>query len=563
MSVSPNTDNLDHLRKESEALFEQGRLEDSAEVLERIVLVLEDPKSNDVDQLIEVLEKLGACYFGMQEYGKTVSVYSRLVVALDKLYGMDHVETIKAVYKLAKSCEKAGQREQAQTMYYIAKESAMKTLPEENYLRQSITGSYQIISKPKRVTESVNTFVAGDLSDPEELVKAAKSIPQRLKALSARGDVFLSIACCLLLVIASGVWISTEIAKKKTDAAAQGADNIAVQTKDPRQVSSANEFSTTDGIVHLRFFNDAEAEIECANQIVKLPVVRLTESPSSVFKIYDGSFWGKRVWAETVEDGINTDGGLRLFSSESAALKLSDACKFVSTTLNDYYKKNGTYPDGKAEIIASGRLTYVNPYTGKSQSASYQNFSQFMQVDYIFDGVKTMDQVGKFLRDGGRWNDEPAFIPGGINAISRFSGEKHGESFIVPSVYMHVADKDRQLLPGPRAGTTLVYALEKGELANDSVRQLEIRDFVVNQFSGKTLFLVTSQGLFTNIWLWKNLTTVFLSIALLVSLTCWFVFDARARLKNRRKPPAISEIFTGAFLLAFLVWIIVTTVLHI
>ncbi len=224
--------------------------------IERVIIILEQPQNADADQLIESLEKLGALYFGLQDYGKTVSVYSRLVVALDKKFGMEHVETIKAVYKLAKSCEKAGQREQAQTMYYIAKESALKTLPEEDYLRQTITGSYQIISKPKRVTESVNTFVVGDLHDPEELVKAAKSIPQRLKKLSVRGDIFLSIVGSLLLIVGGGVWITNETSRQRVEALKQQQQpesSVAV-VKDPRAASLDNSFMTTDGILKNSIF---------------------------------------------------------------------------------------------------------------------------------------------------------------------------------------------------------------------------------------------------------------------------------------------------------------------
>ncbi len=563
LKVSPRSENLENLKKESAALFDQGRLEESAAVMERVILILENPKTADAEQLIDSLEKLGALYFGLQDYAKTVSVYSRLVVALDKKVGMEHVDTIKAVYKLAKSCEKAGQREQAQTMYYIAKESALKTLPEENYLRQSITGSYQIISKPKRVTESVNTFVVGDLHNPDELVKAAKSIPQKLKKLSVRGDIFLSILCSLLLVIGSGVWITSEIAKKKQSQATQDKEIPSVHVRDPRTVSSANSYATTDGMVQLRFFNDNEAELECENSIIKMPVVRLTESLDSIMKIYDAGLVGNRIWAETAGSGIRTDGDLRFFSSESFELKLAEACKSVAQTLNDYYKKNGSYPDSKSELIAAGRLTYVNPYTGKPQSVSYQNFSQFMQLDYIFDGVKTMEEAGNFLRAGGRWNDEPAFVPGGINAISRYSGEKLGDNFVVPIVFMHPADKERQLLPAARTGTTLVYELKKGEFANDSVRRLEIRDFVLNQFQGKTLYLVTSQGLFANIWLWKNLTTVAISMALLASITWWFIFDARARLKDPKKALKVSEVIVAITLVSFFGWIVLAAVMKI
>ncbi len=552
--------NLKRLREESAALFDEGRLEESAAVLERIISILEKPETADADQLIESLGQLGACYLAVQEYAKTVSVYSRLVVALDEKFGMDHLETIKAVYKLAKSCEKAGQREQAQTMYYVARESAQKTLPENNYLRQSIVESYQAISRPKRVIESVNTFVVGDLQDPRELLKVAKSLPQRLKRLSARGDIFLSIFCSLLLVVGSGAWLTCELERRKKEALSTVTAAVPEQVRDSR--ASTSSFATTDGVVRLRFFNDKEAEIECENQIIKLPVVKLSESIDSVLKINDVSSFGKRVWAETAKEGINTDGDFRLFSPDSMESKLSEACRYVSNALNEYYKKNSSYPDNRSDLIANGRLTYVNPYTGKAQAVTYQNFSQFMQVDYVFDGVKDMDHAAEFLRAGGRWNDEPAFLPGGINAVSRFSGEKHGEAFIVPSVFMHVADKDRQLVTGAQAGSVLVYQLNKGEFANDSVYRLKLRDLVLKNFQGKTLYVV-AQGLFTNIWLWKNLTTVVLAVLLLAAASWWFIFDARARLKDPRKMPSPSELLLALSLLSFFLWIAVSLVLKI
>ncbi len=573
--MTPSNENFEFLRRCSEALLDEGSLEQAAETLEKLVLALEQAQKKKTgelakgtaehlqEDLIDALEKLGACYYGLQDYSKTVSVYSRLVLSLEQKFGMDDVETIKAVFKLAKACEKSGQREQAQTMYYIAKESAQKALPEENYLRQSITGSYQTISRPKRVTESVNTFVVGDLHDPKELLKAAKTIPQRLKRLSVRGDVFLSIICSLFLVVGSGLWITGEMARRKSAQESKHDDSTQIQARDPRAVTAANSFSTSDGVVRLRFFNDNEAELECENQIIKLPVVRLTESLDSVLRIYDTSLFGKRVWAEPVDNGIKTDGDWRFLAAESPEFKLAEACRFVATTLNDYYKNHSSYPDNKSELIASGRLTYVNPYTGKPQGVSYQNFSQFMQLDYIFDGAKSMDEVGTFLRAGGRWNDEPAFVPGGINVVSRYSGEKKGENFVVPMVFMHVADKERQLLHGDRANTVFVCHLERGEYANDSAGRLQVRDLVLSQFQGKTLFFVTAQGLFTNIWLWKNFTTIVLALALLGSLSWWFIFDARARLKNQKKAAAISELLIISTIIVLLGWIVITLLVRI
>lgn len=563
LNVSPKSENLENLKSESAALFDQGRLEESVAVLERIILILEQPATEDADQLIEALEKLGALYYGLQDYGKTVSVYSRLVVALDKKFGMDHVETIKAVYKLAKSCEKAGQREQAQTMYFIAKESALKTLPEENYLRQSITGSYQIISKPKRVTESVNTFVVGDLHDPVELVKAAKSIPQRLKKLSIRGDIFLSIVGSLFLIVGGGVWITHETTRQKVEALHEKqAETSVAAAKDSRTTDSDNSFTTSDGILKIRFFNEKEAEVEVAGTVFKLDVVTLTDSLNSVSKAYSSRSYGNRAWAERTEEGLTLDGDLRLFRLDGDEPKLSEACNSVAKTLNEYYQKNGSYPDGKADIIASGKLAFINPLNGKSQPVSYQNFSQFMKLDHLFDGATDMDGVVRFLRAGGRWSDEPMFTPGEIHCVSRYSGERRGDDFIVPSAFMHVAGKDGGLLPGSLPGEVFLLELQKGSKVNDGYVQSRLQERVVKNLRGKTLFYVKSQGLFTNAWLWRNLTTVLLSVLFLVSLTWWFMFDARSRLKDMRRAPVLSEFSAGLTALLFLGWVVLSIFVH-
>lgn len=561
--MSPQSENVQNLMDESAALFDQGRLEESAARLEKAILILEQPATADAEQLLVALEKLGALYFGIQDFTKTVSVYSRLVVALDKQYGMEHVETIKAVYKLAKSCEKAGQREQAQTMYYIANESALKTLPEENYLRQSITGSYQIISRPKRVTESVNTFVVGDLHNPEELVKAAKSIPQKLKKLSVRGDIFVSILGSFLLIAGGGLWISNETARQMSEALKQSQAEVSVAvSKDTRTTSSDNSFSTTDGNLKIRFFNEREAEVEVAGTVLKLDVVTITDSLDSVIKAYSGSF-GKRAWAVRTEEGIELDNDLRLFHIEGPEMKLADACHNVANTLNDYYAKQGSYPDGKAEIIAAGKLAYINPLSGKSQAVNYQNFSQFMKLDHLFDGATDMDGVTRFLRAGGRWVDEPVFTPGEIHCVSRYSGERRGEDFVVPSAFMHVAGKDSQLLPGSLPGEAFLLELQKGIEVKDGYVQTKLQERIRNNFRGKTLFYVKSQGLFTNAWLWRNLTTVFLTTLFILSLTWWFVFDARARLKMLgRIRPVLSEIFVGLTFFLFLCWIILAATLN-
>jgi tetratricopeptide (TPR) repeat protein len=556
--VAQLNDDLEFLRKCSEALLDEGSLDQAAETLEKLVLALEKTQAENPEDLIDVLEKLGACYFGMQDYVKTVSVYSRLVMTLDGKFGMDHLETIKAVYKLAKSCEKAGQGDQAQTMYYIARESSEKTLPEGHYLRQSIAESYQSIVKARRVKEKINKFVAGDLQDPKALVKAAKSIPQTFRGLSTRGDILLSIVASLLLVIGSGAWVALELKRKEVPQTSQ-ATTVALNaatTRDARDASLSNSFSSTDRFLQLRFFNEKEAELECEGKVLKLDVVTLTDSLDSVGQLFHSALGGNRVWAELTADGLKTDGDLKLFSLESQEMKLVQAVDLVAKTLNDYYKEHGSYPDGKADLIATGKLSYMNPVTGRSQSVSYQNFSQFMQLDHLFSGAKTREDVVKFLRSGGRWGDEPDFAAGAIQCVSRYSGERRGEDFIVPTAFLHVADKNRQLLPGTVPGEVLLVVLEKGSRDDDSSQRLKIVGQVLTSFQGKTLYFVKSQGLFTNAWLWRNLVTILLAAILLASISWWFVFDARSRLQSRAKPPVLSEMFTILIAVLFLGWIV-------
>ena len=568
--MTPNKDNLEFMRRCSEALLDEGSLEQAAEQLEKLVLALEKEGKPEALQgelqeyLVDALEKLGACYWGIQDYSKTVSVYSRLVLVLEQKYGMDYLETIKAVYKLAKACEKDGQREQAQTMYYIAKEAAAKTLGEENFLRQTITGSYQAISKPKRVAESVNAFVAGDKRDPKALLQAAKSIPQRLRGLSTRGDIFLSVSVSLLLVIAGGVWITMEFKRREASShtAAVTEPVAAISTVDARDVAPENSFSSADGFLKLRFFNDTEAEVECDGKAIKVETVTLTDSLESVKKAFDARFYGRRVWSELTPSGLVTDGDLKLFARDSLEMKLVEAAESVCNTLNDYYKEHNTYPDGKSDLIANGKLSYTNPLTGKPQSVSYQNFSQFMHIDHIFQGAETMDDAIKLLRAGGGWTDEPILIPGAIQCVSRYSGEKRGDSFIVPTAIMHVADKNSQLLAGSLPGEVYLVVLEKGAKVEDSALRSKVADRVLKTFPGKTLFFVKSHGLFTNAWLWRNLPNTALALLFFATLSWWFIFDARARLQSRTKPPTASEVIAVITALLFLGWTLFSSIIR-
>jgi len=555
--VTSNNHNIETLKKDSQALVDEGKLEEAAAVLEKMVLILEKPESADRDELISVLGNLGACYFGMQDYDKTVSVYSRLVVNLDEKHGMDHIETIKAVYKLGKSCEKAGSREQAQTMYYIAKESAMKTLHDGHYLRQSINESYHSLARPKKVVEVAKSYVVGDLHDPEAITKAAKALPQTLMRLSANLVVMASVITTVVLIIASAAWFSSEFTQRRVRAERAQAASAFTAT-DKRPVSKRNIFSTTDQLLTLKFFNDNEGEFECDGKALKMDVVTLTDSFDSILKLIDPSIRGSRVWAELTKDGIEFDAGIRLFSTDSPPAKLAAACETVAKVLNEYYKSHGTYPETKSPIIAKGQLTYTNPLSGKPQTVNYQNFSQYMQIEHIFTGATTIDEAVKFLQAGGRWIDEPAFKPGDIHCVSRYSGEKLGENFIIPNAFLHVAGEDKELLPSSGPNEALVLALEKGDLVVDSYKRSKLSDLIVKTFNGKTLFFVKSQGVFTNAWLFKNLTTIILAFVFLFSLCWWFVFDARARLNDHHKPPCVSEIIVGLTALLFGVWIAFT-----
>lgn len=568
--MTAKKDNLEFMKKCSEALLDEGSLEQAAEQLEKLVLVLEkegkpeDLQSDLQEYLIDALEKLGACYYGVSDYSKTVSVYSRLVLVLDKKYGMEYLETIKAVYKLAKACEKDGQRELAQTMYYIAKEAAAKTLGEENFLRQTITGSYKAISRPKRVAESVNTFVAGDRRDPEALLQAAKSIPQRLRGLSTRGDIFLSVSVSLLLVIASGVWIAMEFKRREAVSYTESVtESLAgTSTRDARDVAPENSFSTVDGFLKMRFFSDKEAEIECDGKVIKVETVTLSDSIDSVKAALDSRFFGRRVFAELTPAELMIDGDLRLVAHDSLDMKLVEAADSVCKTLNDYYKEHNSYPDGKSDMIAGGRLSYTNPLSGKPQSVSYHNFSQFMHLDHIFAGAESMDDAIKFLRTGGSWSGEPALIPGAIHCVSRYSAEKRGDRFIVPSAIMHVADKNSQLLTGSLPGEVYLAVLERGVKVEDGSLRSKISDRVLRTLRGKTLFFVKSHGLFTNAWLWRNLPNILLSLLFFASLIWWIVFDARARLLSRTKPITASEVIVALTALLFLSCMLFSTIIR-
>jgi tetratricopeptide (TPR) repeat protein len=558
--VTPSEYKLEELKSNIQALIDEGRFEDAVVTLEELILMLEKPEMANREEMIEALEHLGACYFGMQQYDRTVSVYSRLVVNLDEKFGMDHIETIKAVYKLAKASEKSGNREQAQTLYYVAKDSAQKTLPDLHYLRQSINESYHSIVRPKRVVESVNAFVVGDLQDPKEIMKAARSLGPTLKRMSKRMDVFVSVLCTLVLIVGSGIWTTLEVSKKK-DSAKQ-TQTVSASVPDNRAVADDSSFATSDQLLTLKCFNDSEGEVSCDGTAIKISIVTLTDSFDSVLKIYSRGIIGNRVWAEDFSQCMKLENGLQLFRAGSAELKLSAACSEIAQQLNEYYKKNDGYPDAKSPIVINARLAYINPLTGKSQAVTYQNFSQFMQLSHMFDGAQNQGDVVKFLKAGGKWIDEPPFIAGDIHCSSRYSGEKHGDNFIIPNAYLHVAGKERELLPGSIPGEVLVIFLEKGEKVDDPAQRSRLRELACRTFQDKTLYLVKSKGLFTNAWLLKNLTTVILATLFLFSIGWWFVFDARARLADRHGALRVSEIALASMGIIFVCWILLTVTIQ-
>ncbi len=179
-----------------------------------------------------------------------------------------------------------------------------------------------------------------------------------------------------------------------------------------------------------------------------------------------------------------------------------------------------------------------------------------MKLEHLFNGASDMDAVRRFLRAGDDGATNPFYSRERYMCVSRYTGERRGEDFFVPQAFMHVAGKDRQLLPGSLPDETFLVQLEKGSEISDGYVQSVLKKRILQNLRGKTLFYVKSQGLFTNAWLWKNLTTVFLAVLFLVSLTWWFVFDARTRLKLRSsKRLSMSELTVGLTLALFLLWI--------
>lgn len=156
----------------------------------------------------------------------------------------------------------------------------------------------------------------------------------------------------------------------------------------------------------------------------------------------------KEYWLALTPDGFDDQTGATFFKTSSKELIVLRQVNNIIENAEALYKNRRGYPDKLSEI---GDFSYRNPFTLRRDYP-------IIQVVSIL-GHEDPNLILSRLTTGGRWGEEPAAYPGGINCahVSRKTNTSVPETFII-----HAYNRYGQFFTRSD-GSLYVITLQKGQ----------------------------------------------------------------------------------------------------
>jgi len=173
--------------------------------------------------------------------------------------------------------------------------------------------------------------------------------------------------------------------------------------------ASCVEYTTTDQRKRLNFTSPYSVDLQIDQRVYHAPFKVIGYSWHDVGTISTSSIVDRENWLIQMPEGLRDVNNNVYYRIDAPEREIIHHMKDVMNTSNYYFEHKQKYPK-KIDQISDENFQYLNPFTKKMDNPEIQS----VKMD-----DKPPDVVADLfwnLKNGGRWPDEPALYPGGINA---------------------------------------------------------------------------------------------------------------------------------------------------
>jgi|AGTN01.1.fsa_nt_gi hypothetical protein len=212
-------------------------------------------------------------------------------------------------------------------------------------------------------------------------------------------------------------------------------------------------YMLADNSRELRYESPFKMEVAVPGEKLSIPFKAFGYDFREIGDLLLSSIIEKEHWLALTPDGFEDQTGALFFKSSSKELIVLRQVNSIVENAEVLYKRQRVYPDKLSEI---GDFSYRNPYTLRRDYP-------VIQVVSILGNDDPNVILGR-LTTGGRWGDEPASYPAGINCahVSKKTNTSVPETFII-----HAYNKYGQYFTR-NDGSLYVITLQKGQLVQRS-----------------------------------------------------------------------------------------------
>lgn len=215
-----------------------------------------------------------------------------------------------------------------------------------------------------------------------------------------------------------------------------------------RVYQAETTYMLADNSRELRYQSPLKMEVALPNEKLSLPFKTFGYDIREIGDLLLSSIIEKEYWMALTPEGFDDQTGATFFKSSSKELIVLRQVNSIVENAEGLYKRRGVYPDKLSEI---GDFSYKNPYTLRRDYP-------IIQVVSIL-GHDDPNLVLGPMTAGGRWSNEPAAYPAGINCahVSRRTNKSVPETFII-----HAYNKYGRFFTR-EDGSLYVVTLQKGQ----------------------------------------------------------------------------------------------------
>lgn len=437
------------------ANISDGKHADAARLMQKVVNDLAEGGLKDSRYVADCMLILSEAYEASGQLGPAITSFHQHALMVEKRVGVKNYESIGNWYRLAVLLEKAGEKDDARTMYEHALALAVQHLDQDDELTASIKSSYEeFLTNPDKATRK--PAPTAEYSKEEVLAQNKElrtSALQQQEKPSNKGVVVWSTVSVIVL-IAAGIWFFSLMGSMNKSIG--NIDSVSTGTI-PEQV-----FANTDGDGLLRFTGTDNLEVTIDGKLRQVKYVVLKNDLSDLATMFVNAGAKQTVWIRKAADGMLVDDNTMFFQKDAPELAMANEMRRIGQRVEEYYQLNRSYPRYRQDWSEDPAFGFINPTTHKGEASLFHVFPKSATQAALFGGSKTLDEIASYLESGETWVGEPELKPCSISVAVKHSGEKANNKPIVQEFFMHATDQNNKYLPASKPKTVSVVLLTQG-----------------------------------------------------------------------------------------------------